>query len=85
MGWESVTEPEELEALTCYGGATSSLSSSFSNCAEIRERVVVIQTAQLEGGTTMLQHMSQYILCSRSNRRDSSPYDRDIYSQISQA
>jgi hypothetical protein len=44
--------PTEPEALCCDGGATSSLSSSFNDCAEIKERVVPIQTAQ--GGTVML-------------------------------
>ena len=49
---ESDSDSTEPEALCCDGGATSSLSSSFNNCAEISERVIPIQTAQ--GGTVML-------------------------------
>ena len=52
VGRESDSDSTEPEALCCDGGATSSLSSSFNNCAEISERVVPIQTAQ--GGTVML-------------------------------
>jgi len=50
VGRES-DDSSEPGALCCDGGATSSLSSSFRNCAEITERVVSIQTAQ--GGTVM--------------------------------
>jgi hypothetical protein len=51
VGAESIFESAEPEALCCDGGATTSLSSSFINCAEITERVVPINTAQ--GGTVM--------------------------------
>ena len=52
VGRESELNQAEPEALCCDGGATSSLSSSFLNCAEVTERIVPIQTAQ--GGTVML-------------------------------
>ena len=52
VGRESDSDSTETEALCCDGGATSSLSSSFINCTEVKERVVPIQTAQ--GGTVMM-------------------------------
>ena len=51
VGQEGEPDSTESEKLCCDGGATSSLSSSFINCSDIKERVVPIQTAQ--GGTVM--------------------------------
>ena len=52
VGSESELNSAEPEALCCDVGATSSFASSFLNCSEVTERVVLIQTAQ--GGTVML-------------------------------
>jgi hypothetical protein len=70
MGRESGTESEKPEALImmiCNGGATLSLHSSFLNCAEITERVVVNQTAQ--GNACMLQeHTREFGLAQKLTR-----------------
>ncbi len=49
VGRESELAQTEPVALCCDGGATSSLSSSSLNCAEVTERIVPIQTAPGSG------------------------------------
>ncbi len=85
FGRESELAQAEPEALCCDGRATSSLSSSFLNCSDVTERVVLIQTAQ--GGTVKLTtHVCLKTYFEEgSNWRTETNYDQNIYRQESQA
>ena len=87
VGRESDSDSTETEALCCDGGATSSLSSSFINCTEVKERVVPIQTAQ--GGTVMMTtHVCLKTYYVRDRTGELRPFTRSYdqtYCQESQA
>jgi hypothetical protein len=81
VGRESELNSAEPEALCYDGGATSSLSSSFWNCTDIKERVVPIQTAQ--GGTVMMtSHVCLKTCFVRDRTGELRPFTTKTYIEV---